>query len=76
MRSTPLLAFTLLAAVSLSACGDKPQNLTGVKGDSPPSAGVGASQYVVPGWKAGDKTAWEQQLRTRAQGQNDYAKSN
>ena len=33
--------------------------------------------FVNGGWKAGDKTSWEQALRTRAQeGQNDYARTN
>ena len=29
----------------------------------------------VTGWKAGDRASWEEQLRSRAQGQNDYAKT-
>ncbi|MEY4294936.1 MAG: hypothetical protein RLY82_624 [Pseudomonadota bacterium] len=66
----------IACAVLLTACGEKAQSMGGIKSDAPPSAGVGTSQYVSPGWKAGDKTSWEQQLRTRAQGQNDYAKSN
>ena len=33
--------------------------------------------FSAPGWKPGDKTSWEQQLKTRTQnGQNDYAKVN
>jgi hypothetical protein len=66
----------IVCVTLLTACGDKAQSMGGIKSDTPPSAGVGSSQYVSPGWKAGDKTSWEQQLRTRAQGQNDYAKSN
>jgi hypothetical protein len=32
--------------------------------------------YAAPGWKAGDKTSWEQSLRARAQyGQNDYTRA-
>jgi len=32
---------------------------------------------LPPGWKAGDKTSWEQHLKTRAQqGQNEYTKVN
>ncbi len=70
------LSLMLVSFVMLSACGDKPQGLGGIKSDNAPHTGVGASQYAVPGWKAGDKTAWERQLRTRAQGQNDYAAAN
>ena len=28
--------------------------------------------FTAPGWKVGDKAAWEEQLRKRSQGQNDY----
>lgn len=74
---TILTTGLLVAAVlTLSACGEKPQSLGGVKSDAAPHTGVGASKYADPSWKAGDKTAWEQQLRVRAQGQNDYAKTN
>ena len=41
-----------------------------------PHAGVGSSQYAAPGWKAGDATSWEEQMRTRTQsGQNEYVRS-
>jgi hypothetical protein len=76
MKTTLNIGFVLASVIALSACGEKPQSLGGVKSDAAPHAGVGTSQYAIPGWKAGDKTAWEQQLRARAQGQNDYAKSN
>jgi hypothetical protein len=29
---------------------------------------------VAPGWKAGDRTSLEQQLRSRAQPQNEYTR--
>jgi hypothetical protein len=74
MKIYILIALTSLAL--LTACGEKPQSLGGVKSDAAPHTGVGASQYAVPGWKAGDKTAWEQQLRSRSQGQNDYSRAN
>jgi len=67
----------LAAALVLSACGDQPQelNASGTKQDNAPYQGVGASQYVQSGWKAGDRNSWEQQLKTRAQyGQNDYTR--
>ena len=43
-----------VSALMLAACGDKPQGMGGIKSDSPPSTGVGSSQYAEPGWKAGD----------------------
>lgn len=70
------LSLALVSIAMLGACGEKPQSLGGVKSDAAPHTGVGASQYAVPGWKAGDKTAWEQQLRARSQGQNDYLRAN
>ena len=69
---TALCAGTALA---LSACGEKPQDKTGVRSDQPAQAGTGVAAFTEPGWKAGDKTSWEQQLKTRGQGQNDYAKA-
>jgi hypothetical protein len=64
------------ALLALTACGEKPQGLGGVKQDSTPYSGTG-SAYVVPGWKQGDKASWEQQLRARTQaGQNDNVKTN
>ncbi|MDP2819710.1 MAG: hypothetical protein Q8O29_15845 [Polaromonas sp.] len=69
------LAFIAAAALVLSACGDKPQTAAGVKSDAPAFQSVTGpgNAYNAPGWKAGDKAAWEQQLKTRTQaGQNEY----
>ncbi len=63
------------ALLALAACGDKPQTAGGVKSDAAAFQGVTGpgSAYNAPDWKAGDKAAWEQQLRTRTQsGQNEY----
>jgi len=70
-----LLAAAAVAA--LAACTEKPQELGGkVKQDTASFQGTGMP-FVAPGWKPGDKTSWEQQLKTRAQnGQNDYVKVN
>ncbi len=71
LTSTGLLA----AALALSACGDKPQGMGGIRSDAAPYTGVGQSQYQQPGWKAGDQGSWEQQLKARAQyGMNDYTR--
>lgn len=72
-QRTLFSASAVVAALLLAACGEKPQGMGGIKSDSPPSSGVGASQYAAPGWKAGDANGWQQQLRARAQhGQNEY----
>ena len=63
------------AAVLLSACGEKQQVGGGVKSDVAPYLGVDTA-YAAPGWKAGDKTSWEQALKVRTQnGQNEYTRT-
>ena len=66
------LVLSAAAVITLVACGDKPQTAAGVKSDVPAFQGT-SNPYNAPGWKAGDKTSWEQQLKTRLQnGQNEY----
>lgn len=66
---------TLLAAAALlAACSEKPQLAATGKADARPWEGANPA-YQAAGWKAGDATAWEQQLRQRAQGQNEYSRS-
>ena len=65
-----------VALAGLSACGEKPQTMGGVKSDVAPFQGA-QNQFAAPGWKAGDKTCWEQGLKARAQNtQNEYSKTN
>ena len=72
MRATFLICSV---AVFLAACGDKPQSAGGVKGDVAPYQGVD-NKFAAPGWKAGDKTSWEQALKARAQNtQNEYTRT-
>ena len=73
-----LLTMACIATFGLNACMENPQTM-GTKSDAAPFTGTGdaPAAFVNGGWKAGDKTSWEQALRTRAQaGQNDYAKTN
>jgi uncharacterized lipoprotein YehR (DUF1307 family) len=72
------LAGALVLISSLSACGDKIQNLAGQpKLDAAPYTGTGVQVFTSSDWKAGDKNSWTQQLKTRAQyGQNDHSRSN
>jgi hypothetical protein len=64
----------LSLAFLLAACGEKVQTMSsdGKKPDAPGWKG-GNANYNAPGWVASDQAAWEAQLRTRAQKQNDYA---
>ena len=76
MKRLALLIPVLAVLAGLSACGEKPQTLGGVKSDVAPFQGA-QNQFVEPGWKAGDKTSWEQGLKARTQRtQNEYSKTN
>lgn len=73
-RTTPFVLCAALGLLALSACTEKPQTGGGIRSDAPPYAGTG-SQFTQPGWKAGDKAGWEQQLKARQQyGQNEYTR--
>lgn len=70
------LVLATAAVLALVACGEKPQTAAGVKSDVPAFQGA-SNAYNAPGWKGGDKTAWEQHLKARMQNsQNDYSKMN
>ncbi|MBI5258269.1 MAG: hypothetical protein HY855_17320 [Burkholderiales bacterium] len=66
-----------LLALGLAGCGEQPQTGTAGarKSDQKPWQQPMAKDHVVPGLKADDAAAWEQQIRQRAQGQNDYARA-
>ena len=65
-------ASSFLAA--LVGCGERPQVMQTSKSDIPAFQGA-ANAFVAPGWKAGDKTSWEQGLKTRMQNtQNEYTR--
>jgi hypothetical protein len=73
--STLTTLASLLLAVGLAACGEKPQAVTGKKTGPAAYTGTG-NGYQAGGWKAGDATSWNEQMRTRAQyGQNDYSRT-
>ena len=78
IRRTSTIAALSVCAALLAGCGDAPQTIgeSGVKVDEAPYKGVSvSSQFVQPGWKAGDRTSWEQQLKARAAyGQNEYTR--
>jgi hypothetical protein len=74
MKRALLLA---AAAFALAACGEKPQYMKeNAKQDTAPWLGP-VTPFVVPGWKVGNETSWEAELRTRTEnGQNDYTRIN
>ena len=73
-----LIVLSLAAATfAVTGCADREQTASGIKADTSPFNGTSKQPpYMAAGWKAGDRAAWEAQLKTRAQGQNDYAKVN
>jgi hypothetical protein len=69
------LVVSLLAvtALGLAGCGEKPQTAATKKADSQ-AWQASSGSFVAEGWKVGDQASWEEQLRSRAQGQNDYSR--
>jgi len=67
-----------LAALALLGCSEKSQSQADarVSGDAAPHQGAANDPYVIKGWTAGNKTEWDTQMRTRAQTQNEYVKTN
>jgi hypothetical protein len=74
VKQTLRVVVVAAALVALAACGKREQTVSQKKTDAKAWQG-GDSAYSAAGWKAGDQKAWEEQLRTRAQGQNDYARA-
>jgi ABC-type oligopeptide transport system substrate-binding subunit len=71
MRKRLLLICCACGLLALAACGERVQTATPRKADQ--KAWQGADNpYALNSWKAGDKTSWDEQIRTRAQTQNEY----
>ncbi|MBC7941511.1 MAG: hypothetical protein H7Z19_17455 [Chitinophagaceae bacterium] len=56
----------------LSACTETPQTLRKTDAKAWDAAQNG---FVAPGWKSGDQSSWEEQMRNRAQAQNEYTRA-
>lgn len=71
------LSLILATLFFLSGCNQPSQSQADARtaGDTPAWKGADAI-FMAPGWKAGDKVAWEKQLHQRAQTQNEYMKAN
>ena len=68
------LSMAMLVLAALVACSEPVQTTTTRKVDTKPWQGPD-NLYAANGWKAGDQASWEEQMRMRAQTQNDYAKA-
>jgi outer membrane biogenesis lipoprotein LolB len=65
----------LCAALMLGACSEKAQTISDKRRpDTPAWKGAPDSLSVADGWKAGDEASWDQQMRHRAQSQNEYVR--
>ena len=67
----------VVVGAALAACTEQPQTLQ--SGHTPDAAAFQgpASQFTAAGWKPGEKTSWEQALKTRTfNGQNEYTRVN
>ena len=75
-RGAIALLMASAVAVPLAGCGEKAQTAgTAKKTDAKPWEGAQAA-YTAEGWKAGDKAAWEAQLKSRTErGQNEYPRT-
>ena len=69
-------AFLIAAgALALAGCAEREQTASGIKSDQQVYQGTGKQPpFMAAGWKQGDRAAWEQQIKVRTQGQNDYVK--
>ncbi len=73
MKPLALVLATAFVLSTLSACGEKSQDMGSGKTGAAPWAGTGVAAFTAPGWKPGDKASWEGEMRARTQrGQNDY----
>ena len=68
------IAAALAAVLALGACTEKPQTLSPRKADSK-AWDAAQNGFVSSGWKAGDQASWEDQMRARAQSQNEYVRA-
>lgn len=61
-------------ALALAGC-EKPQADAArlKKADTKPSQGADKA-YTAAGWTAGDDASWQNQIRARTEGQNEYAR--
>ncbi len=62
-----------VALAGLAGCGEKPQ--TSVRKADGKAWETSGASFAAPGFKAGNEAAWDEQMRVRAQGQNEYSRA-
>jgi hypothetical protein len=70
-----VLCAAMVVTLGLNACGEKQQASVMTKKSDGKAWDASDNAYVASGWKGGDRASWEEQMRSRAQAQNDYAKT-
>ncbi len=76
MKSTTVGTLALLGlAFGLAACTEKPQtaDASARKADEHPWQ-MAQRPGMAAGWSGGDAASWEQQMRKRSQGQDEYSR--
>jgi len=69
MSRAALIGLTVAAALAIAACGERPQVVNYKQGKYAGKPDTPAYQNAPYN---GDRAAWERQLATRAQAQNEY----
>jgi hypothetical protein len=69
------VAVAVATLALLAACSDPGNRAPGVNAPQGKSwQAPENSGYVAPGWTSGDERSWDEQLRRRAQNQNEYTR--
>lgn len=74
MKRALILIAAAAVVLPLVACSEKPQTATPRKTDEKPWQ-ARENAYTTAGYKPGDKAAFDDQMRSRAQSQNEYLKT-
>ena len=73
--TTPTMALVVAAAtLLLGGCGETPQSAGTRHGETAQAWSGPATGFTAPGWKAGEQSAWDEQIKQRNRGQNEYAR--
>lgn len=75
MARAPMICTALAAAaVMLTACSEQPQSAGTSHGSSAMAWNGPQTGFTAPGWKVGDQASWDEQIKQRNRGQNEYVR--
>jgi len=66
------LAAVCAVMLGLAGCGEEPQTMETRKATAEPAWQGTSNGFQADGWKAGDQSSWDEQMKNRARGQNEY----